>query len=208
MRHLTTFLLVLAVAAACGSNAPRDAVAAGWTVKFDEKDAATTPGRFVLQPDGSMDVSQGPNADVWSPALTASGNYRLSVDVTHLDSGLHAHGAGLLFGGRDRGTPNEQYGYFLVRGDRCFLLKRRHGENTFDVAPWDEHTAVAAEDEAGVTRNRLTVEAGATDVRFLVNGIEVHRTPRKGFPTDGAIGYRLVHDLRVRFGKLELEPLP
>jgi hypothetical protein len=203
----TTLMLLLALVTACDSAQPRPATAAGWVVQHDDKNVVPVDSRFQLQPDGSMEVAQGPNADAWSQ-LEAKGNYRLSVDVTHLDSGLHPHGAGLLFGGRERGTANEHYGYFLVRGDRCFLVKMRRGAETQILANWTEHTAIAAEDQKGITHNRLTVEVTVAEVRFLVNGTEVQRLPRQGFPSEGAIGYRLVHDLRVRFGKLELEPLP
>jgi len=192
---------------ACGPNPPQDALQAGWIVQHDDDSAASANGRFLLHSDGSMEIGQGPNADVWSK-VDATGNYRLTVDVTHLDSGLHPHGAGILFGGRDRGQPTEHYSYFLVRGDRSFLVKMRRGDATEVLANWTEHDALAAEDAQGVTRNRLSVEVTASETRFAVNGVEVHRLPRQGCPADGALGYRLVHDLRVRFGKIEVEQLP
>jgi hypothetical protein len=192
---------------ACGPGTPRDALQAGWVVQHDDDSAASANGRFVLHPDGSMAISQGPNADVWSK-LEATGNFRLTVDVTHLDSGLHPHGAGILFGGRDRGLPTENYSYFLVRGDRSFLVKMRRGDTTEVLANWTEHAALAAEDAQGVTHNRLSVEVTASEAKFAVNGVEVHRLPRHGCPTEGALGYRLVHDLRVRFGPIQVERLP
>ncbi len=195
------------VLGACGPNPPQDALQAGWIVQHDDDSAASANGRFLLHSDGSMEIGQGPNADVWSK-VDATGNYRLTVDVTHLDSGLHPHGAGILFGGRDRGQPTEHYSYFLVRGDRSFLVKMRRGDATEVLANWTEHHALAAEDAQGVTRNRLSVEVTASETRFAVNGVEVHRLPRQGCPADGALGYRLVHDLRVRFGKIEVEQLP
>lgn len=203
-RLLCSLPLVLG---ACGPNPPQDARQAGWVVQHDDDNAASPTGRFPLHPDSSMEIGQGPNADVWSKVV-ATGNYRLTVDVTHLDSGLHPHGAGILFGGRDRGQATEHYSYFLVRGDRSFLVKMRRGETTEVLANWTEHQAVAAEDAQGVMRNRLAVEVTASAMRFVVNGIEVHRLPRQGCPAEGAIGYRLVHDLRVRFGPIEVEPMP
>jgi hypothetical protein len=205
MRSL--LLSALFVLSACGPQLPVDARHAGFHVQHDD-DAENSPdGRFLLQADGSMEVSQGANADVWSE-VAVTGNFRLTVEVTHLDSGMHPHGAGILFGGRDRGQPGEHYSYFLVRGDRSFLVKMRRGEATEVLANWTVNNAVAAEDKQGVMRNRLSVEATAAEVKFAVNGVEVHRLPRQGCPTEGAIGYRLVHDLRVRFGKIEVERLP
>lgn len=73
--------------------------------------------------------------------------------------------------------------------------------------PWTEHVAVAPEDGAGVTRNRLVVEARSDDVRFLVNGTEVHRAKRSEVQVEGRYGVRLVHDLHVKFGKPVVERL-
>ncbi|MEQ1632350.1 MAG: family 16 glycoside hydrolase [Planctomycetota bacterium] len=200
-------LSLLLLLGACGADLPRDAQQAGWIVQHDDERVAETSGRFLLHSDGSIEVGEGPNADIWSK-VDASGNYRITVDVTHLDSGLHPHGAGILFGGRDRGQPSEHYSYFLVRGDRSFLVKMRRGDATEVLVNWTEHDAVAAEDAQGVTRNRLSVEVTASEVRFSINGVQVHRMPPDGCPTDGALGYRLVHDLRVRFGPIEVEQLP
>ena len=91
--------------------------------------------------------------------------------------------------------------------DRNVLIKTRAGGETLDVLNWTEHEAVAPEGKDGITRNRLAVEARAEDVRFLVNGVEVHRGKRGSLAVDGQYGFRLVHDLHVKFGKVVVEPL-
>ena len=194
-------LAVTLVAAACDGapSGPRDALAAGWTPRFDAPGEAAVEPRFFEHADG-IEVKPGPNVNLWHPQRTASGNFRLSVDVTHLDSDLHPHGAGLTFGGRDVQGDSQRYTYFLVRGDRNFMIKTRAGDDTPDVVNWTEHAAVAPEDKQGVTKNRLTVEARSEEVRFLVNGVEVHCSKRNGLPVDGHYGFRLVHDLHVKFG--------
>ncbi|MBK8975037.1 MAG: hypothetical protein IPM29_03860 [Planctomycetes bacterium] len=215
---LLTGLLTLAVAG-CGGEAetttktetetvaePRDALAAGWSLRPDDPAEQSAAMRFVQHADG-VEAGPGPNACLWHPDLRATGDYRLSVDVTHLDSGLHPHGAGLTFGGQDVHGEGQRYTYFLVRGDRNFLIKTRGGDDTEDVVNWTEHAAVAPEDDDGVTRNRLSVEVRGDEVRFLVNGTEVHRGKREELPTDGQIGLRLVHDLHVKFGRPVVESL-
>ncbi len=207
---LGTPLLLLA----CGADASTtgDALAAGWSAQLDEDepdagtDAGTKPGRFLVVA-GGLEVRHGPNATLWHPSHRASGTYRLSADITHLDSGIHAHGAGLTFGGRDVAGEDQAYTYFLVRGDGEFLIKMRNGAQTADVVPWSKHDAVSKENKKGVAQNRLTVEVDEEETRFLVNGTEVHRTKTAGLHTDGQCGFRLVHDLHVRFGKPSIEVL-
>jgi hypothetical protein len=196
------------VAAACDGDpgGRRDALEAGWTPRFDVAGEATVEPRFFEHADG-IEVKPGPNVNLWHPQRTASGRFRLSVDVTHLDSGLHPHGAGLTFGGSEVHGDTARYTYFLVRGDRNFLIKTRAGNDTPDVVQWTEHAAIAPENKQGVTKNRLTVEARDEEVRFLVNGVEVHRRKRSGLPVDGQYGFRLVHDLHVVFGVPVIEEL-
>lgn len=200
-------MLTFALFACSGEpDGPQDALSTGWKPRFDEVEEATTARRFLQHADG-LEVRPGSNATLWHPEMTATGNFRLSIDVTHLDSGLHPHGAGLTLGGTDVHGDTQRYTYFLVRCDRNFLIKTRSGEESSTVVPWTEHEAVAPEDKGGVTRNRLVVEARTEDVRFLVNGTEVHRGKRPDLAVDGRHGVRLVHDLHVRFGKPLVEPL-
>ena len=204
---------LLFAAAGCGGETEtetvagqRDALSAGWSLRPDDPEEKSAAMRFVQHADG-VEAKQGPNACLWHPDLRAAGDYRLSADVTHLDSGIHPHGAGLTFGGNDVHGTSQSYTYFLVRGDRNFLIKTRGGDNTEDVINWTEHDAVAPEDDKGVTKNRLSIEVRGDDVRFFVNGTEVHRSKRKELHTDGRIGLRLVHDLHVKFGELVVEKL-
>src|SRR5688572_20125352 len=201
MRSRVLVAAWLAAAACDGAPAePRDALAAGWIARFDAPNEEPPGAPRFLQHAGCVEVMPGPNVNLWHRDHSASGSFRLSLDVTHLDSGMHPHGAGLAFGGSDVHGATQRYTYFLVRGDQHFLIKVRAAEDTPDVVSWTQHAAVAREDEKGVARNRLSVEARAADVRFLVNGTEVHRSKRSELPVDGQYGLRIVHDLHVRFG--------
>lgn len=198
-----TFLGVLL--SACGAEASkyRDALSMGWFARLDEIDAKNDPVRFA-EIDGGLEVKPGANATLWREGKTATGAYRLSTEVTHLDSGLHPHGAGLAFGGTHIEGDAQAYTYFLVRGDGQFLIKTRDGAETGDVVSWTPHDAVSAEDAMGTTENRLSVEVGTAETRFLVNGSEVHRAANAVLHTEGRYGYRLVHDLHVLFGQLRI----
>ncbi|MEC7584731.1 MAG: hypothetical protein VYE77_10465 [Planctomycetota bacterium] len=198
------WLLPLALAAAalgCNQEAPypRDAREAGWIARFDDFETDADANRFVEHRD-NLEVKHGSNVTLWHPRYETSGDYRLSVAVTHRDSGLHPHGAGLTFGGRDVQAQGQRYTYFLVRNDRHFLIKTRTGEESQDIVSWTEHDAVSPEQADGVMTNELTVEVQGDEVRFMVNGTQVHRQARKDLFADGLHGVRLVHDLHVRFG--------
>ena len=82
-----------------------------------------------------VEIKPGPNATLWHRDQKASGTYRLQADVTHLDSGLHPHGAGLAFGGTDVAGEKQAYTYFLVRSDGKFLIKTRAGDETGFTEP-------------------------------------------------------------------------
>lgn len=201
-------LALAAVSSGCNQEAtyPRDARAAGWIARFDDFERDEDAERFFEHRD-YLEVKHGSNVTLWHPRYTASGNYRLSVDVTHLDSGLHPHGAGLTLGGTDVEADDQRYTYFLVRNDRNFLIKTRSGEESQDIVSWTQHDAVAAEQADGVMRNRLAVEVLSDEVRFLINATEVHRQPRQDLAADGLHGVRLVHDLHVHFGTPSVESL-
>lgn len=195
----------LLLLAGCGETAPEgpvDALAAGWVARIDLS-KEPEPGRFVLE-DGRLEATQGRNATLWHPDHRPGGSFRLAATVTHLDSGLHPHGAGLVFGGTDVEGRDQRYTYFLVRNDRRFLIKTRAGSETADVVPWTEHEAAAPEGADFVTHNELAVEVDGAETRFLINGEVVHTADTATLPTAGRCGFRLVHDIHVRFGPLEL----
>ncbi|MEM7200156.1 MAG: hypothetical protein AAF628_07815 [Planctomycetota bacterium] len=207
MRTLVTLALTaMLLVPACDPERAARSSTVGWTVRLDEPEATGDSAR--VSGDGvTLEVRPGPNATLWHADRRATGTYRLAADVTHLDSGLHPHGAGLAFGGTAVDGDQQAYAYFLVRGDGHFLIKIRNGEDLKEIVLWTEHAAVSKEDTKGVTANHLAVEVGAEQTRFFVNDTEVHTTPTADLPTDGQFGFRLVHDLHVRFGEPTLSTL-
>ncbi len=209
MNRLPGVFLALSFAvAACGAREaePRIVLARGWVPRFDTEAQAIDAPRVIEHADG-LEVKPGPNLCLWHPEHSVSGRFRLSVEVTHLDSGLHPHGAGIAFGGSDVFAAAQRYAYFFVRCDGYFMIKARAGDETPDVVEWTKHAAVSREDEKGFARNRLTVEARAEELLFFVNGTEVHRHKRSELPVDGQYGFRLVHDQHVKFGTPVVERL-
>ncbi len=214
MQDLRSLLVVmLVVFAGCGADTTeasggqdgsgRAKLVPGWSARLDDP-AENIDLVEQVAVDGGYEVSVGPNVVLWHPDNTAQGSYRLSVEVTHLETLAHPHGAGLVFGGSNLNEPDQKYVYFLVRGDGNFLIKTRLGDETAEVAPWTVHPAITIEDAEGVAKNKLAIEVGDRETRFLVNDTEVFRAANDRVPADGVFGFRLVHNLRVRFTAVQL----
>jgi hypothetical protein len=104
-----------------------------------------------------------------------------------------------VFGGSDLGGPKQSYLYFLVAQDGTWLVKRRDGNATSDVAPKTANAAVKKPDASGKSTNALEVRVAADKITCVVNGTVVHTMPRTGpaAKTDGIYGMRVNHALEV-----------
>jgi hypothetical protein len=156
-------------------------------------------------------VTTGPAAILYHPASIARGNYRLSAKIHFFAPELgHLEGYGVFFGGADLAGAAQAYGYFLLRNDGAFLIKKRHGETTEVVRDWTPSDAVVVLKPApGVDSvvNTLAIEAGAESVVFSINGREVATVPRSALPVDGVAGLRINHHVNVHVADLAVTPL-
>ena len=90
----------------------------------------------------------------------------------------------------------QNYLYFLVAQNGAFLIKRREGNvNTRDVIGSTAHAAVVRPDATGKSVNTLEVRVGADQIAYLVNGTQVHSSPKTGVTaaTEGIWGVRVNH---------------
>ena len=131
----------------------------------------------------------------------AKGTYRISASFTQTQPSNHPNAYGLIFGGSDLAGPNQRYSYFVIRENGEFLIKKRMGSETPTVVDWTAHDAINVFER---TTNRLTVEVGSDQVRFLVNGTEVSTQPRSDLDTNGITGLRVNHFLNVHIDNLDL----
>jgi hypothetical protein len=178
-------------------------LAEGWSARLDDPGADLGQVRFVADR-GGFAATNGPNVILWRPDQRAEDSYTLSCEVAHVDSHEHPHGAGLVFGGTELDGADPRYSYFLVHEAGQYLVKRRDGEETAALAPWTVHDAIQRRDGDRPARNRLEVAVDEATVAFRINGAEVFRTPRGTLHVDGIYGFRLVHNLDVRFEDLRL----
>lgn len=124
--------------------------------------------------------------------------YEVSATIRKRSGRLH-EGTGLVLGatGLEGPEAGQVYTYFLTRGDGSFLVKRRQGGQTPIVRDWTRHPAVRRDAEGGGRPNQLTVQVGADEAVFLVNGQEVARVPASELALRGRAGLRASHDVQI-----------
>ena len=206
MRKLLVVLAVVALATPLVLLAQEGGVEAnGWEARLDRGDDPSGVLNFMSMGDGVHATTAGRGAAIfWRTGDTASGNYTISASFTQMEPSDHPNAYGLFFGGSNLSADNQQYSYFVIREDGQFLIKKRAGSDTPDVVDWTPNGAVTQLDSNGRSTNVLSVEVGASQVRFLVNGTEVSSQSRSAVDTSGLTGLRVNHQLNVHIGDLDL----
>ncbi len=179
----------------------------GWHVRFDNAGASEADlEMFVAMPPG-WHVTTGPAGIFWSSENTASGDFRVEMEVFLFDPGTRREAFGMIVGGKNLDGDAQEYSYFLVRNGGEYILKRRQGADAPTVRPWTRNEAILSYadrgDDASV-KNVLAVDAHGEEVAFMVNGTEVARLPRAEFGVDGVFGFRVNHGLNVHVSRLEV----
>ena len=184
-----------------------------WKVRLDTPDPDVVIGaeessdiRFMTMTPG-WHITTGPRAILYHPASTARGNFTARAGIHLFPPGDRNEAYGLFFGGKNLEEANLQYVYFLVRRSGEFLIKRRQGEETEVLHEWTANEAInpyGAETE-GTVHNALSIEAGADEVLFMVNDVEVARMPRSGIDVEGVVGLRVNHALNVHVDDFAVE---
>ena len=204
-RYIFVVVLALLAAAPLVAQSP-----AGWKERTDRSTSASDPdaagpNQFVTMGQGFHGTT-AQAAVYWNPANTVTGNYTLKGSFTLVKPSSHTNYYGLVFGGSGLEGAGQSYLYFVVAQDGTFLIKRRDGDATQDVAGKTPSDAVKKPDAGGKSVNALEVRVVADKIDYLVNGATVHTTPKSGLTakTDGIYGIRLNHRLEVHVGGFEV----
>lgn len=187
-------------------SAPAEPVAtelAVWDVRFDEGDAGAGGFQMTEQPGGGWAIRTGPSsaAITWRDGdMVQSGAFTVSATMEELGAPAeHREGYGLFVGGRNLQQPDQQYTYFLVRGDGGYLVKRRDGASTPTYKDWTPSPAIQkVTSEGQATRNTLEIRVQPDVTRFLVNGTEVTALPTDQVQPYGIAGLRVNHGLDMK----------
>src|SRR5579864_5680092 len=143
-------LLVLAITSTAQVFAQSPA---GWKVRPDRSMSALDPDaagaiKFVTM--GTGFHATNPQAAVyWNPSNTATGAYTLKGTFTLMKPSGHTNYYGLVFGGRDLDGVQQSYVYFMVAQNGTWLIKKRDGESTPNVAPKTPNDAVKKPEGGG-----------------------------------------------------------
>jgi hypothetical protein len=198
-RYIHVAALALVALAPLAAQAPQ-----GWKQRVDRSQSATDPdaaGNIKFVTEGAGFHATNPQAAVyWNPANSASGAYTLKGTFTLMKPSGHTNYYGLVFGGSGLEGAEQSYLYFEVAQDGDWLIKKRDGAATSNVAPKTPNDAVKKPDDTGKSTNALEVRVGADKVDFVVNGTVVHSEPKTGAlaKTDGVYGIRVNHLLEVQ----------
>lgn len=203
IRRVFIAVFALLATAALVAQTPK-----GWLVRIDRSTSATDPDaagavKFVTM--GSGFHATNPQAAVyWNPANTATGAYTVKGTFTLLVPSNHTNYYGLVFGGSALEGAAQSYVYFMVAQDGTWLIKRRNGNATSDVAAPTSSAAVKRPGADGKSTNALEVRVTADKVDYVVNGTTVHSTPKAALAakTDGLYGIRVNHALDVQIDNL------
>jgi hypothetical protein len=199
-RHICVAVLALLGVAPLMAQAPK-----GWKLRVDRSTSAADPDaagaiKFVAM--GSGFHATNPQAAVyWNPANTVTGNYTLKGTFTLVKTSGHSEYYGLIFGGNDLEGAAQSYLYFMVEHDGTWLVKRRTGTSTMEIASsGGPSSAVKKADASGTSTNALEVRVTPDKIEFVANGTVVNTAPKTGpaAKTDGIYGIRINHFLEVQ----------
>lgn len=203
------FVLPLLAALAAPLAAQNLERPADWKVRFDRAGSTEADLKMFVEMPPGWHITTGPAAIFWDPDLTASGEFRVEMEVFLFDPGTRREGFGIFLGGRDLEGPDQAYTYFLIRNGGESIVKKRMGPETVTVQPWTGHDAIlsyADRGEDASVKNVLAVECGRQTVRFLVNGEEVGSIARSEVVANGTVGIRVNHGLNLHISRLEVTP--
>lgn len=214
MKRMTHCLTALAFALPVALGAQADPTkkvadggvkASGWQARVDKASDKIDDAKFVSMGSG-FHVTSGPAAIYWNPANAAKGAYTVKASLTQTKAPEHREAYGIFVGGDDLTDATQSYLYMVVAGTGEFTIKHRAGAQTHTIVDWTKNAAVKAADAAGKATNEVAIEVGPSELRFLVNGTEVHKAPKSGMlaTVDGETGLRVNHNLDVHVGSFSV----
>lgn len=174
----------------------------GWTVRIDDKETRYTVNDTRFEAMGSgFHVTSGPAALYYNAKDVVSGPFTATASFGQRKAPTHPEAYGLFIGGTKLETPEQQYLYFLVRGDGKYYVAHRAGKDVHPVVNWTDSPAINKQNEAGAATNVLTIQVTKDSVLLSANSQRVTSFAKSAaFNTDGQVGIRVNHNLDVHVG--------
>jgi hypothetical protein len=169
----------------------------GWWARLDNPKEPRTALKFATMGTG-LHATTGPNVILYDPQEDWEGPYTTKAALTMTKPASHQVAYGLFVGGQDLDTDKQRYTYFVVRQDGKYLIRKRTGATTTDVAgDWADHAAIQKPNAQGSQANELAIQVGRDTVTFMANGQTVATQPAKAVDVIGISGLRIGHGLDV-----------
>jgi hypothetical protein len=170
----------------------------GWWARFDDPKESRTGFRFFTMGTG-LHATTGPNAILFDADEDWEGPYTTKATFTLTKPASHQVAYGLFVGGQDLDNDKQRYTYFVIRQDGKYLIRKRTGATTANVAgDWADHPAIQKPNAQGSQTNELAIQVGRDTVTFLANGQTVATQPAKAVDVVGISGLRIGHGLDVQ----------
>jgi hypothetical protein len=190
-RSVILALLALAPAPATGQTlqAPE-----GWIAR---------PERFVEMPPG-FHVTAGRGVILYHPGTAIRGEFRVESKGFLFDP-LGTDGTyGLIFGGRELDSDAQRYIAFEIGPHGNFAIRLQADFESTELARGVHEAIRRWTGEDATVKNVLSVDAGATTVRFRVNDDTVTELTRTAVDPDGVIGFRIDSGLNIHITTLDI----
>jgi hypothetical protein len=170
----------------------------GWFGRLDDAKESRTGLKFVTMGTG-LHATTGPNMILFDADEDWEGPYTTKATFTMTKPASHQVAYGLFVGGQDLDNDKQRYTYFVIRQDGKFLIKKRTGATTANVAgDWADHAAIQKPNAQGSQTNELAIQVGRDTVTFLANGQTVATQPAKAVDVVGISGLRVGHGLDLQ----------
>ena len=170
----------------------------GWWARLDDPKESRTGLKFVTMGTG-FHATTGPNVILFDPDEDWEGPYTTKATLTMTKPASHQVAYGLFVGGQDLDNDKQRYTYFVIRQDGKYLIRKRTGATTANVAgDWADHAAIQKPNAQGSQTNELAIQVGRDTVTFLANGQTVATQPAKAVDVVGISGLRIGHGLDVQ----------
>lgn len=170
----------------------------GWWARTDDP-KENRQGLSVTRKGTTIRATTGPNAIFYDPQEDWEGQYTIRASFTQLKPASHQVAYGLFFGGTNLDQDSQSYTYLVIRQDGKYVIKRRNGAATTNVAgDWADHAAVAKADASGRQVNELIIRVSKEGATFNINGQQVAKHPASAVDVVGIAGLRIGHGLDLQ----------